>query len=177
MDESEFSAMGVDDNTSHLAVNKYSLVEERYRTACECARSGDYEGAARMFEQIGLSSLDDFLIRYMARKYFLCAGICILAAKGEDGVVTAAATAKTALVRYAAAADRLFVNTREYTLYEGLCDACESRDQQKFVSMLREYEKDKEALERWQVSVLLKIKKNLSQKNGETPNGTSNGTN
>lgn len=121
---------------------------------------GNYGDAAKVFEQLGYSSLESPLLKLGAKKHFLHAGFCLLA-KGD------VVAAKMALGKYMVA-DPSLNGTRELTLYEDLCDAYENLESQKFSDALAMYDRII-PLERWETSILLKTKKSIEEAGEEYP--------
>lgn len=120
------------------------------KVALLSADLGAFSDSAKVFEQLGYSSLESTLLKFGSKKHFLHAGFCYLA-KGD------VVAAKMNLQRYMGA-DLSMKDSRECVLYEELCDAYEQLDVDAFTQALGRYDRIL-ALDRWETSLLLKIKK------------------
>jgi alpha-soluble NSF attachment protein len=121
---------------------------------------GNYGDAAKIFEQLGYSSLESTLLKFGAKKHFLHAGFCFLA-KGD------VVAAQVGLGRYLAA-DPTLKDTREHKLYAELMSCYENLDVDNFTSALAEYDRVM-SLDRWETSVLLRIKKAIEDASNAAP--------
>ncbi|KAH9258595.1 hypothetical protein BASA81_003097 [Batrachochytrium salamandrivorans] len=121
---------------------------------------GAYGDAAKVFEQLGYSSLESTLLKFGSKKHFLHAGFCYL---GKGDVVAA----RMNLGRYLGA-DLSLKDSRECVLYEELCDAYEQLDVEAFTMALGRYDRIL-ALDRWETSLLLKVKKAIELTSNAEP--------
>eukprot|EP00899_Mesostigma_viride_P012673 jgi/Mesvir1/21406/Mv20883-RA.1 len=132
-----------EDSQSHssqckLKVAQYSAQLSRYARAIE------------LYEEVARASLDNNLLRYSAKNYLLCAGICHLAT-GDTVAI------RNALEKYVEW-DPSFQNTREQKLLNDLADALENVDTQKFGTAVYEYDSMSQ-LDPWKTTMLLRTKK------------------
>jgi len=124
------------------------------------AELGNYGDAAKVFEQLGYSSLESTLLKFGAKKHFLHAGFCFLA-KGD------VVASQVGLGRYLAA-DPTLKDTREHKLFEELNSSYESMDVDAFTTALAEYDRVM-TLDRWETSILLRIKKAIDDASNAAP--------
>lgn len=127
------------------------------KVALLSAEIGNFGDAAKIFEQLGYSALESTLLKFGAKKHFLHAGICFLA-KGD------VVAAQVALGRYSLA-DPSLKGSREFNLYEQLCNAYEKLDTDIFTQALVEYDRVM-TLDSWETSVLLKVKRSIEEAAG-----------
>lgn len=131
------------DNSTALA-NKLWL-----KVADTAALEGDYYKAIESYERVASASVNNNLMRYSVKDYFLKAGICHLA----TGDVVAS---HRALDKYAEM-DPTFQGQREYTLLTQLLAAIEKSDQEEFTDQLYQYDQVSK-LDRWKTTMLVKVK-------------------
>ncbi|RMZ90313.1 hypothetical protein DV736_g2460, partial [Chaetothyriales sp. CBS 134916] len=136
------------DNAEALANKLYLKVAEL------AALEGDYARAIAKFEAVAKSSLNNNLMRWSVKEYFLKAGICHLAA--ADLVAT-----KRALEQYRDL-DNSFVQTRENLLLTDLLTAVEEGDQDAFSDKLLQYDQ-LSRLDKWKTTLLLKVKNGIEK--------------
>ncbi|KAI9310917.1 soluble NSF attachment protein [Dichotomocladium elegans] len=115
---------------------------------------GMYEEAIDKFERVAAASVDDNLLKWSLKEYFLKAGLCHLAT--EDVV-----RSRQALNSYCGM-DLSFETTREYQLLKNIMDSIDSGDVEKFTQDVYEYDK-LTRLDPWKTAILLKIKKSIEQ--------------
>lgn len=115
---------------------------------------GDYVTAMKLYEKVADSSLDNHLMKYSIKDYWLKAGICALATK--DIV-----TAKRNLETYQAK-DPTFSSQRECQLLVDLVDALEAKDEVTFGDKLFEYNQ-MSPLDAWKMQILVKVKNDLDE--------------
>eukprot|EP00056_Hartaetosiga_gracilis_P014215 m.240015 g.240015 ORF g.240015 m.240015 type:complete len:291 (-) comp14368_c0_seq1:166-1038(-) len=116
------------------------------------ASSEMYTEAFELFEEVGGKMIDNKLLVYGAKEYFLKAGICRLAT--GDEIAT-----KRAVDRYSDGYPQ-FDNTREQRLLQSIVQAKEEDDEEAFTEALREYD-EIQKLSPWHTTILLKIKKSF----------------
>jgi alpha-soluble NSF attachment protein len=121
---------------------------------------GNFTDAAKVFEQLGYTSLESSLLKFGAKKHFLHAGFCYLG-KGDT------VAAQVGLGRYLAA-DPTMKDTREHKLLATLITAYESSDLESFTEELASYDRVM-TLDRWETSILLKVRKALDDANNAQP--------
>ena len=112
-----------------------------------------YQKAIEKFEHVAFGSLDNQLTKYSSKSYFLNAGLCHMC---FDIV-----SASKAISRYLEA-DMSFGQSREYTLLAGMLDAFDQGDQEKFTAVVADYDRMTK-LDSWKTSILLRIKKQISE--------------
>lgn len=119
------------------------------KVADTAALEGDYYKAIESYERVASASVNNNLMRYSVKDYFLKAGICHLA----TGDVVAS---HRALDKYAEM-DPTFQGQREYTLLTQLLAAIEKSDQEEFTDQLYQYDQVSK-LDRWKTTMLVKVK-------------------
>ena len=136
------------DNAEALANKLYLKVGDL------AALEGDFRRAIEKFETVAKSSLNNNLMRWSVKDYFLKAGICHLAA--GDLVAT-----KRALEQYREL-DNSFSQTRENMLLTDLVGAVEEGDQDAFSDKLYQFDQLSK-LDKWKTSLLLKVKNSIEK--------------
>lgn len=131
------------DNAEALANKLYLKVADL------AALEGDYQNAIGKLETVAKSSLNNNLMRWSVKDYFLKAGICHLAA--GDQVAT-----KRALQHYAEL-DGSFASTRENMLLNDLVGCVEEGDQEAFSDKLFQFD-SMSKLDKWKTTLLLRVK-------------------
>jgi len=129
-------------NQCLLKVASFSALLERYDKAVE------------LYEKIAVSSIDNNLLKWSVKDYFLRAGLCHLAS--GDLVAT-----RRAFDRYQDM-DVTFSGQREYKLLVDLLSACENMDLEAFTLATKEFD-SLSKLDSWKVSLLLKIKNSIKE--------------
>jgi len=129
-------------NKAYLKVADLAALEEEYPTAIQ-----KYEGVAK-------SSINNNLMKWSVKDYFLKAGICHLAA--GDIVAT-----KRALEEYAQL-DNTWVGTRENMLLTDLVASVEQGDQDGFAEKLFHFDQLSK-LDKWKTTLLLRVKNNIEK--------------
>ncbi|PYH44187.1 alpha-soluble NSF attachment protein SEC17 [Aspergillus saccharolyticus JOP 1030-1] len=133
--------------------NAEALANKHYLKAADLAAlEGDYYKAIEHYERIGRSSINNNLMKWSVKDYFLKAGICHLAS--NDLVAT-----NRALENYRDI-DTTFASTREHQLLVDLVQACEAGDQEAFADKLFQYDQLSK-LDKWKTTLLLRIKNNI----------------
>jgi len=118
------------------------------------ALKGDYYKAIENFERVSKSSINNHLMKWSVKEYFLKAGICHLASK--DLVAT-----NRALQVYVDL-DNTFASTREHQLLVDLTEAVEQGDQEAFADKLYQYDQLSK-LDKWKTTLLLRIKNDIEE--------------
>ena len=136
------------DNAEALANKLYLKVADL------AALEGDYARSCQLFENVAKQSLNNNLMRWSVKDYFLKAGICHLAS--GDMVAT-----NRALQNYREM-DPAFVQTRENMLLQDLTDAVEKGDQEMFADKLFQFDQLSK-LDKWKTSLLLKVKNGIEE--------------
>ncbi|KAK2810609.1 hypothetical protein FQN50_002866 [Emmonsiellopsis sp. PD_5] len=136
------------DNAEALA-NKHYL-----KVADLAALKGDYYKAVENFERVARSAINNNLMKYSVKEYFLKAGICHMASK--DIVAT-----NRALQTYRDL-DNTFMSTREHMLLTDLAQAVEQGDADTFGDKLFQYDQLSK-LDKWKTALLLRVKNNIEE--------------
>ena len=131
------------DNAEALA-NKLFL-----KVADLAALEGDYQTAIAKFEAVAKSSLNNNLMKWSVKDYFLKGGICHLAS--QDLVAT---TRSLDMYRDL---DPSFGGTREHMLLTDLVAAVQEGDQEAFADKLFQYDQLSK-LDKWKTTLLLRVK-------------------
>mmetsp|Transcript_16820 Transcript_16820/g.27886 ORF Transcript_16820/g.27886 Transcript_16820/m.27886 type:complete len:287 (+) Transcript_16820:135-995(+) len=119
------------------------------------AQTGDYKKAIEIYEQVAMSSLDNTLLKWSVKDYFLRAGICHLAT-GEI------ADAVQAIENYKKN-DASFGGTREGRFLESIARSFEDLDAEAFVDHVREFD-EISPLDAQKTSLLLEVKNKIKAK-------------
>jgi alpha-soluble NSF attachment protein len=119
---------------------------------------GDYFQAVENYEKVADSSLDNHLMKYSVKDYWMRAGICILATK--DLV-----SARRNLDRYKEK-DPTFASQREYQLLSDLVDAIDDGNQEVFTDKLFAYNQ-MSPLDKWKTEIFLRIKNQIEEADNE----------
>eukprot|EP01086_Lenisia_limosa_P015974 TRINITY_DN5478_c0_g1_i1.p1 TRINITY_DN5478_c0_g1~~TRINITY_DN5478_c0_g1_i1.p1 ORF type:complete len:319 (+),score=94.72 TRINITY_DN5478_c0_g1_i1:102-959(+) len=114
----------------------------------------DYKKAYEIFERVAAAALNNNLLKYSAKDYFLKAGICRLCTK--DYVC-----ARNGLESYQNM-DPSFVGSREAKLLEALCDAADNMDVESFTNAVYDFDAISK-LDTWKTTMLLRIKNGLRE--------------
>jgi len=112
-----------------------------------------FQEAIELYNKVADYSLGSALTKYSVKEYWLRAGMCGLAAR--DSV-----SARRNYGRYSTQ-DVTFPSTREARFLQALIDAVEGGDQEAFTGAVVDYDQITK-LDNWKTSVLLKIKKGIS---------------
>jgi len=113
-----------------------------------------YDKAIELYEQIATRSIDNNLLKWSVKDYFLRAGLCTLA-KGD------VVAAERALEKYTDM-DATFASQREYKLLNELVTAMKNYDVEAFTHAVVEYD-SVSPLDSWKTSILLKIKNSIKE--------------
>ncbi|VUC22079.1 unnamed protein product [Clonostachys rosea] len=140
------------DNANALA-NKLWL-----KLADLAAREEDYYKAIENYEKVAQQSINNNLMKYSVKDYFLKAGICHLATK--DLVA-----AQQALERYAEM-DPSFTQQREFMLLKDLLEAVEAKSQDQFTDKLFQFDQINK-LDNWKTTLLVRVKNSIEEPDDE----------
>lgn len=140
------------DNASALA-NKLWL-----KVADIAALNDDYYKAIENYEKVASSAVNNNLMRYSVKEYFLKAGICHLAT--ADLV-----SAKRAVEKYTEM-DPTFASQKEFALLSDLTECVENQDGEAFGEKLYLYDQVSK-LDKWKTTMLLKVKKTIEDADNE----------
>jgi alpha-soluble NSF attachment protein len=113
-----------------------------------------YERAIEIYEQVAKSSLENNLLKWSCKDYFMRAGLCHLCL---GDVVSA----KRAVEKYRDM-DPSFANQRECKFLEQIIAATEDYNVENFTQIVAEYDSIS-PLDKWKVTLLLRIKNTLKQ--------------
>ncbi|KUI55251.1 hypothetical protein VP1G_02649 [Cytospora mali] len=122
------------------------------------ALDGDYPKAIDNYEKVAHQSINNNLMRYSVKEYFLKAGICYLAA--GDMIAT-----QRALEKYRDM-DPGFATQREHQLLIDLIATIEEGDQEKFADKLYAYDQMSK-IDKWKTTILLRIKSAIDEADNE----------
>ncbi|KAI1388857.1 TPR-like protein [Hypoxylon trugodes] len=136
------------DNAGALA-NKLWL-----KVADIAAIEGDYYKSIEHYEKVAGASINNNLMRYSVKDYFLKAGICHLAT--GDLVATNRALEKFRDL------DPTFPSTREHQLLVDLAGAVEAGDQDQFTDKLFQYDQMSK-LDKWKTTILVRVKNSIEE--------------
>ncbi|KAJ5720460.1 vesicular-fusion protein sec17 [Penicillium malachiteum] len=136
------------DNAEALA-NKHFL-----KVADLAALEGDYYKSIKHYERIASQSMNNHLMKWSVKDYFLKAGICHLAT--NDLVETNRAFESYREINPA------FVSEREHQLLVDLLQSIESKDQEMFADKLFQFDQLSK-LDKWKTTLLLRIKNNIEE--------------
>ncbi|GAE00118.1 vesicular-fusion protein sec17 [Paecilomyces variotii No. 5] len=149
LDAYEKAAEWFDSDNAEALANKHFL-----KVADLAAIEGDYYKSIEQYERVGKSSINNNLMKWSVKDYFLKAGICHLAS--GDLVAT-----NRALESYRDI-DPTFASTREHQLLVDLVQAVEQGDQEAFADKLFQYDQLSK-LDKWKTTLLLRIKNNIEE--------------
>lgn len=127
------------------------------KVATFAAQLDQFEKAIEKFEHVASASMDNNLLKWSLRGYYLQSGLCVLCTGDLVRV-------QSSINRYLSN-DVTFADSREYKFLQKLLDACEANDKEVFTEVIIDYDKLTK-LDAWKTSILLKIKNGLSE--GET---------
>jgi alpha-soluble NSF attachment protein len=110
------------------------------------------------FEKVADSALENHLMKYSVKDYFMKAGLCILATK--DLV-----SSRRNLERYKEK-DPSFAGQRECQLLSDLIEAIEAGNQEMFTEKLYGYDQ-MSRLDKWKTEILVRIKNQIEEADNE----------
>lgn len=123
------------------------------KVATFAALLGKYDEAVRLFEKVAKDSIDNNLLKWSVKDYFLRAGCCHLASGDYE-------ESKRALQRYQEM-DASFSSQRECKFLQELVEAADRGDPEAFTDAIVEYDSISK-LDQWKTSMLLVVKKAIS---------------
>lgn len=133
-----------------------SLANKLYlKVADLAALEEDYYTAINHYEKVSSSAVNNNLMKWSVKDYFLKAGLCHLAV--GDMVAT-----NRALEKYRDL-DTTFASTREHQLLVDLAEAVEAGDQEAFGFKLFQYDQMSK-LDKWKTTILVRIKQAIENK-------------
>ncbi|OAA79535.1 vesicular-fusion protein sec17 [Akanthomyces lecanii RCEF 1005] len=128
------------------------------KVADMAALEGDYYKAIENYEKVAAVSINNNLMKYSVKEYFLKSGICHLAS--GDMVAT-----NRALEKYREM-DPSFATQREHLLLVDLSEAVEAKSQEQFADKLYQYDQMSK-LDKWKLSMLVKVKDGIQEADDE----------
>eukprot|EP00123_Amoebidium_parasiticum_P009062 comp19205_c0_seq1/m.21940 comp19205_c0_seq1/g.21940 ORF comp19205_c0_seq1/g.21940 comp19205_c0_seq1/m.21940 type:complete len:292 (-) comp19205_c0_seq1:92-967(-) len=143
--------LGEDQNSS---ANKALLKVAQYSAQLE-----KYDRAIEIYEKVAAQSIDNNLLKWGAKEYYLKAGLCHMC----SGDIL---TARRAVDRYKEQFPS-FQDQRECKFLEDLLQAMEDEDVEKFTNVVAEYD-NMTRLDAWMTSILLRIKKTMTEEESLT---------
>jgi alpha-soluble NSF attachment protein len=118
----------------------------------------DYYKAIENYEKVAEQSINNNLMRYSVKDYFLKAGICHLATRDQVAV-------QRALERYRDM-DPSFATQREHMLLCDLLEAIEGQSQEAFTDKLFQYDQVSK-LDKWKTTILVRVKNSIEEAEDE----------
>ncbi len=115
----------------------------------------DWYPAIETYERVATSAVQNNLMKWSVKDYFLKAGLCLLATGDMVAV-------NRGLGKYRDM-DATFASTREHQLLVDLADAVENGDNEAFADKLFQYDQMSK-LDGWKTKILLKIKNAIEEK-------------
>jgi alpha-soluble NSF attachment protein len=129
---------------------QYRLANKLYlKVADLAALESDYYTSIQHYERVASSAINNNLMKWSVKDYFLKAGLCHLAV--GDVVAT-----NRALEKYRDL-DTTFASTRECQLLVDLAETVEQGDQEAFGFKLFQYDQLSK-LDKWKTTILVRIK-------------------
>jgi alpha-soluble NSF attachment protein len=122
------------------------------------ALEGKYFEAAQLFDKVANTSLENHLMKYSVKDYWLKAGLCTLATK--DLV-----SARRNLQQYTEK-DPTFAGQRECQLLADLIEAIDAGNQEVFTDKLYAYDQ-MSRLDKWKTEILMRIKNQIEEADNE----------
>ncbi|MCJ1372831.1 vesicular-fusion protein S17 [Loxospora ochrophaea] len=137
------------DNAEALA-NKLFL-----KVADLVALEGDYYKAVENYEKVAKTSINNNLMKWSVKEYFLKAGICLLASADMVAFTRSLDTYREL--------DNTFQSTREHQLLVDLASAVDQGDQEAYADKLFQYD-SLSKLDKWKTTLLLRVKNSIEEK-------------
>jgi len=147
MEAYQTSADYYDGEGSTSSANQMLLKVAQYAAQLE-----KYEKAIEIYEEVARKSIDNSLLKWSVKDYYLKAGLCHLC----NGDLV---SAKRALEKYQET-DVTFSGTREFKFLQDITAAFENYDVEAFTTVVVEYDQISK-IDQWKTSVLLKIKSSM----------------
>lgn len=138
---------------SEMSGEDSSINKAEIKVAMLAATDEQYQKALELFEKIADRMVDNNLLKFSCKEYYLKAGLCSLCLNDVVG-------AKVKHERYETQA-AYFRDSRESKLLLNLAEAIENEDQEEFTQIVKEYDAISK-LDGWMTQILLKIKKGLA---------------
>jgi len=136
--------------------NAEALSNKLYlKVADLAALEGGYQKSVDNYERVAKSAVNNNLMKWSVKDYFLKAGICHLAS--GDMVAT------TRALEFYRELDPTFMSTREHALLVDLTEAVEQSDQEVFADKLFQFDQMSK-LDKWKTTILLRVKNAIEEK-------------
>jgi len=133
---------------SHSSANKCMLKVAEYAATLE-----NYEKAIKIYEQVAAASLENNLLKYAAKEHFFRASLCHLCIDCLN--------AQHAVQKYEEQYPA-FGDSREAKLIKTVCTEIENQDIDAFTAAVKYYDSISR-LDAWYTTLLLRVKKSLSE--------------
>lgn len=138
---------------SEMSGEDSSINKAEIKVARLAATDEQYQKALELFEKIADRMVDNNLLKFSCKEYYLKAGLMSLCLGDVVG-------AKVKHERYETQA-AYFRDSRESKLLINLAEAIENEDQEEYTQIVKEYDAVSK-LDGWMTQILLKIKKTLA---------------
>jgi len=138
---------------SEMSGEESSINKAEIKVATIAAQSEQYQKAMELFEQIADRMVNNNLLKFSCKEYYMKAGLCTLCMGDVE-------SAKIKHERYENQA-AYFRDSRESKLLMNLALALENEDQEEFTAVVTEYDAVS-PLDGWMTQILLKLKKTLA---------------
>jgi len=122
------------------------------------AQLGQYERAIEIYEKVGTEAIDNKLLKWGAKEYFLKAGLCRIC---TGDVLTARRSAERYKEQFPS-----FQDTREAKFLSDILTACEEEEVGEFTNVVAEYD-SMTRLDPWMSSILLQIKNSIGEEDAD----------
>lgn len=132
---------------SKSSANKCSVKVAHYAAQLE-----QYDKAIKIYEEIGMSCMDNQLLKYSAKDYFFKAALCHMCVDLLN--------AQHAIQRYEEMFPQ-FADARESKLIKKLLESCEEQNTDMYTDAVKEYDSISR-LDQWTTTMLLRIKKTIN---------------
>lgn len=130
------------------------------KAASLLAMVGEYEKAARTFEEAASQSASDPVRKYTVKDMMFRAGLCRLG--GEDRIA-----ARRAIETYPATIEISFGQSKEYALLNDILGALEHEDVEAFTEAISTFDRTN-PIDDWKTKILLKIKESFGEEQSLT---------
>lgn len=125
------------------------------------AELGKFDKAVELYEEVARVSVENNLLKYSAKGYLLCAGICVMCYASDSEISNKLEVYKDIDVQ--------FSGSRECTLLENLASALSTCDEKGFSTAVAEFDA-LTRLDAWKTQMLLTVKRRLQARQaGEEP--------
>ncbi|XP_046351331.1 alpha-soluble NSF attachment protein-like [Haliotis cracherodii] len=132
---------------SNSSANKCLLKVAQFSAQLE-----NYEKAVEIYEQVGISAMDNSLLKYSAKDHFFRAAVCHMCLDQVN--------AQICIQKYEDMFPA-FSESRECKLVKSLLKACEEENVDAFTQSLQEFDSISR-LDQWLTTMLLRVKKSIS---------------